>query len=137
VSTGDADPAAPLAGHLLRGRQAEEVALAHLTKAGLLPLVRNFSCRTGELDLVLLEGPRLVVVEVRYRASASVVSPVGSITLAKCQRIVRATRVFLARHPHHARRSVRFDVVGVTGHADAPQLEWIPGAFTLDDVSGC
>ncbi|MCE3286101.1 MAG: hypothetical protein K0R70_2357, partial [Steroidobacteraceae bacterium] len=49
------------------GRRAEDLALRHLERAGLELLTRNYRCRAGEIDLVMLEPVRrtLVLVEVR------------------------------------------------------------------------
>ena len=49
------------------GRSAEALALQHLSDSGLRLLERNWSCRSGELDLVMLDGDTVVFVEVRYR----------------------------------------------------------------------
>ncbi|WP_207927514.1 YraN family protein, partial [Pseudomonas aeruginosa] len=39
-----------------KGRQAEELACAHLRRQGLATLGKNWTCRRGELDLVMLDG---------------------------------------------------------------------------------
>jgi Holliday junction resolvase-like predicted endonuclease len=52
------------------GKQGEDRALAHLRAQGLTLLERNFLCKAGEIDLILMEGPTLVFVEVRRRGSA-------------------------------------------------------------------
>lgn len=136
------DPAG-LASHLQRGQRAEQIAGRHLAARGLRPLATNFRCRWGELDLVMTDGDCLVVVEVRCRVRPGLVTPVETISPAKCRRIILATRVFLGRYPSLAERPVRFDVVGIHGDpgrdgddAANPRVEWIRGAFTLDDVAG-
>jgi len=43
-----------------QGRRWEQAAEALLLRRGLQTLARNFLCRTGELDLVMLDGPVLV-----------------------------------------------------------------------------
>jgi len=48
------------------GRSAEAQALDHLVRQGLRLLERNWSCRSGELDLVMLDGDTVVFVEVRF-----------------------------------------------------------------------
>ncbi|MBB1600855.1 YraN family protein [Variovorax sp. UMC13] len=112
-----------------RGDAAEDAALAHLQKAGLRLVVRNY--RTpgrggGEIDLIVRD-PRdgtLVFVEVRQRAAGTHGGAGGSITGVKQRRIV-----FAARHYLLALRTApppcRFDVVLVE-----PQgIEWLPAAF--------
>jgi putative endonuclease len=134
---------AGLAGHLQRGQRAEQVAGRFLAARGLRPLAANFRCRWGELDLVMTDGPCLVVVEVRCRVRPGPATPVETVSPAKCRRIIQATRAFLGRHPALAERPVRFDVVGILGDPGEdggdeahPRVDWIRGAFTLDDVAG-
>ena len=53
-----------------RGAAVETAALAHLRRAGLVPVARNARYKGGELDLVMRDGDTTVFVEVRYRATA-------------------------------------------------------------------
>ena len=108
------------------GDAAEDRALAHLRQAGLRLVARNY--RTpgrggGEIDLVMREGPTLVFVEVRRRASAGYGGAAGSIGVAKQRRIVFAARHFLLRLA--APPACRFDVVTV----EAARIDWLRAAF--------
>ncbi len=110
-----------------RGARHEALAEQHLVAHGLVPLLRNFRARLGELDLVMRERDTLVVVEVRSRAPTRYGAAAETIGPAKRARIVRATQVLLAARPELARLPVRFDVVAFDGDADPPQ--WIKAAF--------
>ncbi len=57
----------PDGSHLQSGKDAERQALEHLQHQGLRLLAQNWSCKRGELDLVMLDGDTVVFVEVRYR----------------------------------------------------------------------
>lgn len=108
------------------GDAAEALALAHLQRAGLRLVARNY--RTpgrggGEIDLVLREGATLVFVEVRRRASAEFGGALASIGATKRRRIVLAARHFLLRLA--APPPCRFDVVAVEGG----RVHWIRAAF--------
>ena len=52
------------------GRAAETLALARLESEGLVLLTRNYRCKAGEIDLVMLDAAArvLVLVEVRSRS---------------------------------------------------------------------
>lgn len=113
---------------LLRGADAEARALRHLRAHGLAPLARNWRGRRGELDLVMLDGEVLVIAEVRSRARTDYGSAVDTIDGRKQAHLVHAAREFLASHPEHADREVRFDVVAI----DAGALEWLKAAFAAD-----
>lgn len=109
-----------------RGAQAERAAEAMLVRAGLKLLQRNYRCARGELDLLMLDGSTLVVVEVRARRHAGFASAAESVDARKRARIIAATLHFLAAHPAHAQRSLRFDVVAYDGE-QPPQ--WLRAAF--------
>ena len=102
----------------------ESAALEFLQKRGLVLVARNFRCRTGEIDLVMMDGDTLVFVEVRARASPEMGSAAESITPAKRRRILSAARYYLMKHD--AQPDCRFDAVLFEGK-DEP--EWIRGAF--------
>jgi len=53
------------------GARAEQIALEHLLQHKLRYLQRNFHCRSGEIDLVMLDDGCLVFVEVRFRTRSS------------------------------------------------------------------
>src|SRR5512139_2010344 len=109
------------------GDAAEDAALAHLEKAGLRLLERNY--RTpgrggGEIDLVMRAADGTVVfVEVRQRAGARHGGAAGSVSATKQRRIVLAARHYLLRW--RVPPPCRFDVIAVEGE----ELHWLPAAF--------
>jgi len=117
--------------HLEIGRAAEAAAARHLERIGYRILQNNFRARGGELDVVAMDGAALAIVEVRYRASDRFGGGAASITAGKRQRIIRAARALLLTQPLLARLPARFDVVEVSGPADALDCHLIRGAFSL------
>jgi putative endonuclease len=107
-----------------KGREAEQIALQHLTAAGLRLKSRNYACRLGEIDLILQDGSTVVFVEVRQRRSASFGSAAESITGRKQDKLIAAARHYLARQ--RALPVCRFDAVLVDGNG---RVEWIKDAF--------
>ena len=111
----------------VRGTAAEDAALAHLLRAGLTLLERNY--RTpgrggGEIDLVMrAPGGTLVFVEVRARGSATHGGAAASVGANKQRRIVLAARHYLMRH--RSPPACRFDVVAIDGN----HIEWLKAAF--------
>jgi len=112
------------AAHLLQGIKGEASAQAHLEAAGLRLLNKNYRCRFGELDLVMLEGATLVIIEVRYRKSDRYGSATESITRTKQSRIIATTQWYLSTQK--VDRPLRFDVIAISGNG---KLEWIQNAF--------
>jgi len=111
------------------GAAWENAALAHLKGAGLRLLTRNFSCRFGELDLVMRDGDCVVFVEVRYRGSRDRGDGAASVGAAKRTKLVRAAQVYLLARPQLATAPCRFDVIGCGGTLQQPQVDWIRSAF--------
>ncbi len=116
------------------GRSFEAIARGRLEQAGLECIAANVNYRFGELDLVMREDETLVFVEVRYRRQTSFGGGALSVTPGKQRRIALAASAWLAAHPRLARRACRFDVVAVAGSQEAPAIDWIRNAFTLDDL---
>lgn len=124
-----------MAGHLESGQAAERLARAYLQKHGLRWVASNYRCRFGELDLIMTEAATLVIVEVRYRRSDSFMTPSHSIDHGKIRRLSCTAEHFLQRNRRWRGRPLRFDVLGICGPLTRPDMKWIPGAFTIDDVS--
>lgn len=111
---------------LLWEREAE----SFLHSRGLTTIARNFSCRLGEIDLVMLDGDCLVFAEVRYRRSSGRGSAAETVTAAKQLRLIRTAQVYRQRRPWHARLRCRFDVLSLQHAGEEMQVEWIRNAFT-------
>lgn len=109
-----------------RGAHAERKAADWLASRGLKLLERNVRSRFGEIDLIMEDGTTLVFVEVRYRARPDYGGAAASVTAVKRARLQRAIGVYLTRHPQAAARTLRADVVAISGSGD---IEWIPNAF--------
>lgn len=109
-----------------RGREAEIRAADYLERCGLLVILRNFTIRGGEIDLICRDGKTLVFVEVRLRSRNDFGGAGASITAGKRQRIILAARHYLAGKPDC---DCRFDCILI----DGGELEWIKHAFSADD----
>ena len=114
------------------GNQAETLALRYLERRGLRPVERNYCCRLGEIDLVMLDADCLVFVEVRFRSAKRLVSAVHTVDCFKQRRLGRAAELYLARSRVHANRKARFDVVGIDRDENGEMsFEWLRDAFSL------
>lgn len=121
-----------------RGRLGERQAEAWLIDHGLKLVERNYQCRAGEIDLVMLDpNPQdadvLAFIEVRLRGPGAQVDGIDSVDIHKQQRLIAAARHFLMTRPEWSEHACRLDVIGISGAAGHEQLRWIPGAFEVDD----
>lgn len=115
-----------------RGDEAEQAALRYLAARGLKVVTRNFRCRRGEIDLVMLDGATHVFVEVRYRSGSRFGGAAESVDRRKQQRVIIAAQYYLQRHPQAARGPCRFDVTAVSPAPDGGwHIDWIQNAFEL------
>jgi putative endonuclease len=119
-----------------RGDRGEARAEDWLAGHGLKLVERNYRCRAGEIDLVMLDpNPSdtevLAFVEVRLRGPGARVDSLDSVDAGKQRRVIAAARHFLMEHPEWHRHACRFDVVGIDGEDGG--LRWITGAFEAGD----
>src|SRR5688572_19073116 len=96
------------------GLLGEELALAHLLSFGLRLVTRNYRCKLGEIDLVMLDGETLVLVEVRCRATNEYGGAAASITWQKQRKLAKAAEHLLMKNPELRRHPARFDVIAIT-----------------------
>jgi putative endonuclease len=96
------------------GRRSERAAAGYLRRQGFRVLAANVADPAGEIDLIALDGPTLVVVEVRSTAGDDWERTAASVDAAKQRRIADAAVRFLARRNLLGRVDVRFDVLVLT-----------------------
>ena len=115
------------------GRRAEDVACRHLEAHGLRLLERNYRCRAGEIDLVMLDSATLVLVEVRSRSTSAHGDAASTVGARKQRRFIRAACHLLLTRPDYRRLAARFDVVAIDsgGSGEPPRITWIRDAFRM------
>lgn len=114
------------------GDRAEGAAFDYLVRRGLRPVTRNFRCRGGEIDLIMLDGECLVFVEVRFRSSSRFAQPGHTVDRHKQRKIIRTAAMFYARNHRYANHVMRFDVVAIEGGSPL-SIQWLRDAFRPDD----
>ena len=119
-----------LANRVLLGQWGEKRCERFLKRKGLKILTRNFSCKTGEIDLVMVDTDRTIVfVEVRTKASETFEPPESSVTASKRARLLRTARYFLATH-NIDNRPFRFDIVTIVlTKTGRPQIKHYENTF--------
>ena len=117
-----------------RGKLFEEKAERLLQCHGLSILERNYSARTGEIDIIATEGDVLVFVEVRARSHQRFGGAANSVDTRKQKRIILTAQHYLQRHSQVKNRCCRFDVITFEprqSEAERP-VHWFRGAFTAE-----
>ncbi len=113
------------------GRWGEKRCEKFLRRKGLKTLTRNFSCKTGEIDLIMVAPDgTLVFVEVKTRKNEDFSAAEDAITFAKKSRMIKAARYFLQTH-NIEDRPCRFDVVTIIVNETAKEeIRHYENAFT-------
>jgi putative endonuclease len=114
------------------GDRWERAARRELHRQGLAEVACNYSCRFGEIDLIMQDKDQLCFIEVRYRADSGFGGPAESVDRAKCRKLVLTADHFLSRHPDYQDWHCRFDVVTISGKL-LPRVRWLIDAFSADD----
>ncbi|RDE22666.1 YraN family protein [Motiliproteus coralliicola] len=113
-----------------RGEAVEQQVEQYLVNQGLTPVMRNFSVRCGEIDLIMRDGNTLAFVEVRYRQRAGFGSAAESVDWRKQQKLSRSAALFLQQHPQYQSQACRFDVVACQpDNSGSLQIDWLKNAF--------
>jgi putative endonuclease len=113
------------------GREGERLAELFLKKKGYKLVERNYRCRGGEVDLILLDRKVVVFVEVKTRTDDIFGSPFEAVEPRKQRRMILAAQLFLHQKKLHE-RDARFDVVGISWFGVEPRVEHIQNAFVID-----
>jgi len=111
------------------GEIGEDEAVRFLKKAGFKILERNFSCKSGELDVIAEDGDAVVFVEVKTRSSTSHGRASEFVDSKKQERIIKTAYVYLQGEYGDDLPHVRFDIVEVYKDGDKYSCEIIKDAF--------
>ncbi len=116
------------------GLDAEQLADKFLKRQGLIPVVRNFRCRLGEIDLIARDGDAIVFIEVRYRACNRFSRAGLTVDIHKQRKLIRTAALFTAQRSKYANCVMRFDVVAIDADEHGEKtIEWIKDAFRPTD----
>lgn len=114
----------------LLGREGEDRAARFLVKQGYRILERNYSTKSGEIDLIALHDGVVVFVEVKTRTSDAYGAPELAVTPRKQQRMVKAALGYIKYKKLH-QVPCRFDVVAIASEREQ-DVALIQNAFEMD-----
>ncbi len=115
------------------GATAELYAEQYLQQQGLITRTRNYRCKLGEIDLIMMEkqprGNVLVFVEVRLRTNKRFAPALETVDYRKQQKIIKTAMRFLQEQKLYDKIACRFDVIALDQTGTAPPVQWIKNAF--------
>ena len=112
------------------GRWGEKRSERFLKRKGFEAIARNFTCKTGEIDLIMTDqGRTIVFVEVKTRRDENYSQAQDAVTYAKRAKMIRTARHFLKTYEVKD-KPMRFDVVAVVLGPKGPvQIRHYENAF--------
>lgn len=111
------------------GTYAEDQACQFLETKGLILLEKNFTCRMGEIDLIMQDGDHIVFVEVRSRSRTDYGRAGESVNRVKQQKIIRTATFYLQKRHWLNTKHGRFDVVAIHFSNGNMTMDWFKNAF--------
>ncbi len=116
----------------LLGRWGEKRSEKFLKNKGLHPLTRNFSCKMGEIDLIMVDGDGAIVfIEVKCRANEDFTPAENLVTFDKQKKLNYTAQYFLRTHDIKD-RPYRFDIVTIVLNSNGrEQINHYQNAFVL------
>lgn len=113
-----------------KGKLWEIEAANFLRKKHYKLIEANYSCRFGEIDLIVKNRKYICFVEVKQRNSNSIAEPKEFVDYSKQQRIITTAKLYLSTHS--TKLQPRFDVVEViTEDNSIKSIKHLENAFEL------
>ena len=116
-----------MAEHNELGVLGEELALKELQQKGYTLKERNYRFKKGEIDLIMIDGSKLVFVEVKTRQTAEIGEPYLSVTKRKQKQIIQTAHQYIISKD--IEMDVRFDIVSIVHNSYRTKIEHIEDAF--------
>lgn len=113
------------------GKIYEEKACEYLEKKKFKIIERNFSIRSGEIDIVAMDGKWVVFVEVKRRKNTEYGYPFEFVNKAKQRRIIKAALFYIKKN-NIKQENIRFDIVSITDKNGREEFEHIENAFDCE-----
>lgn len=108
------------------GRRGEELAAAFLHERGFLLVATNWTCRLGEIDLIVRRGTEMRFIEVKTRRTLTYGYPEEAITGKKLVHLRRAIECWLKEHPPEPDH-YQADAISILIQNGIPRIYWIEG----------
>jgi len=116
----------------VRGTRGEQLAKQYLQKQGLKYIASNWSCKVGEVDIIMHDpaDDTRVFVEVRLRAPTQFGQGFETVARQKQTKLIRAAQYYQLKEDYWGH--LRFDVISIIDVPNSsPEIEYIKDAFTL------
>ena len=108
------------------GKKGEDKAAAALETTGMQIIHKNYRSKTGEIDIIALDGETIVFVEVKAWSAFGLEDLRYGINARKQRKIIKTAKFFLSENRKYSNMSIRFDVIFVSNTS----INHLASAFT-------
>ncbi|MDR0618663.1 MAG: YraN family protein [Bacteroidales bacterium] len=108
-----------------KGKKGEDIAVKYLIGKGYIIKHRNYRIGHKEIDIIAELPDTIVFIEVKWRRSAVISSPLDAVNYRKQLHLFQAANYYVVTH--NIKKNVRFDVIGIVSDEN---MEHIEGAFS-------
>lgn len=113
------------------GELYEQAAADFLISSGFTLIEKNFTCRGGELDLIMQDQQTLVFVEVKYRQDLQHGHAAEMVTPNKIKKLIKTAQYWMMIKGYSPYTTdFRFDVIAIHNHGG--EINWYKNAITQD-----
>jgi len=109
-----------------KGMAGEAAAVHFLEEKGMRILGKNFRSRSGEVDIVALDGDIIVFAEVKTWSKYGIDALEQALNHKKQRKIIETSKYFLSLHREYRYMAIRFDVIFIAPHG----ITHLASAFT-------
>ena len=110
------------------GKWGEGLAAQYLTAKGYRIIEKNYSCKLGEVDLIVTGQDYLVIVEVKTRRNTNFGLPQAAVDFHKQLKLRRLATYYLAKQGMEGQQ-VRFDVISIFKQGEQEEVLHLENAF--------
>jgi putative endonuclease len=104
-----------------KGKRGEDIAVKYLTGRGYIIRHRNYRIGHKEIDIIAEQPDTIVFIEVKWRISAAVSSPLNAVNYQKQQHLFQAANYYVITH--NIKKNIRFDIIGIVSDEKIEHLE--------------
>ena len=108
------------------GKKGEQQAVTALEAAGMEIIAKNFRTKTGEIDIIAIDGDTIIFVEVKTWSIFGMEDLGYGINVNKQRKIIKTAKFFLSENRKYSNMSIRFDVIFVKNNS----INHLASAFT-------
>lgn len=102
-----------------KGKIGEDKAVSYLLSKNYRIIERNYRIRTGEIDIIAMQGEIIVFVEVKRLAHGNLEILAHELNLIKQKKIIKTSKSYLQKYRQYNNKFIRYDVLAI----DVPGLD--------------